>query len=332
MSRNFSIKSFFANVILSLSKDVRKALMATQCFDKLSMTALLFSLLLVSCSHKTGEDTVINESGTPVQVTTITKKIITDTLALYGTLLYVKKTPLLSPIGGFIQSVNTVAGEMPETGKVLFTIKTKEAAAYPDFIADTLFKNSVITVRAAHSYRIDSVLKQSGDFVQEGEVLCQTVDRLSMVAVLHFPFEKSDVVKAGASCRVSFPGKKVYNATVSKILPEADISSQTQQAYVRINSDQTFPEFLNVQVNFILASPKESYVLPKSAILTNETMNEYWVMKLINDSTAVKEDVTIGRKTKSEVEILDPAFSPDNRILVSGNYGLEDTAKVMITK
>ena len=51
-------------------------------------------------------------------------------------------------------------------------------------------------------------------------------------------------------------------------------------------------------------------------------MNEYWVMKLVNDTTAVKQDVSIGRKTKTEIEITDPVFSADDRILVSGNYGL----------
>ncbi len=29
-------------------------------------------------------------------------------------------------------------------------------------------------------------------------------------------------------------------------------------------------------------------VLPKQAVLGNETQTEFWVMKLINDSTAVK--------------------------------------------
>jgi multidrug efflux pump subunit AcrA (membrane-fusion protein) len=295
------------------------------------MFVLALFFFLFSCKHRT-QEAAVNESGTPVQVTTVTKKVLADTLNLYGTISYVKKTPILSPVTGFLQSVNTVAGEMPAEGKILFTLKTKEAAAYPDDIADTLFKNSVISVRATHPDRIDSVLKQSGDFVQEGEVLCQTVDRASMVVVLNFPFENNDVVRTGKNCSVIFPGKKYYSATVTKVLPEADMTSQMQQAYLRIKSDEIFPEFLNVQVNFIEAGTKESYVLPKSAILTNETMNEYWVMKLVDDSTAVKEDITPGKKTREDVEIVEPVFAPSDRILISGNYGMPDTAKVTIIK
>jgi len=292
----------------------------------------LIPFFFLSCNHKAQQDFVVKENGTPVEVATVSKKFMNDTLKLYGTLLFLKKTPITSPIAGFIQSMNTAPGDVPEVGKILFTLKTKEAAAYPDYIADTLFKNSVITVKAQHHFRVDSVLKEPGDFVQEGEVLCQTVDQSTMVVLLNFPFEQNNIVKAGRNCDVIFPDGKKYAGTVSKILPEVDATSQTQQAYLQINNDEIFPENLNVKVNFTEAATKESYVLPKSAILTNETMNEYWVMKLVDDSTAVKQDVSIGKKTKSEIEILDPVFSADDRILISGNYGLPDTAKVAIVK
>ncbi len=284
---------------------------------------------LVSCKHP-APDVVLKENGTPVKVTIVSRKFLNDTLSLYGTLLFLKKTALTSPIAGFLKSLNTNAGDIPAIGKILFTLQTREAAAYPASIADTLFQNSVITVRAQHHFRIDSVLKQSGDFVQEGEVLAQTVDQSSMVVMLNFPFEKHDIVKSGRNCNVIFPDERSYPAAISKILPEVDAVSQTQQAYVQIKSAEIFPENLNVKVNFVVVATAESYVLPVSAILTDETLNEYWVMKLVNDSTAIKQDITIGRKTRTEAEITAPAFSPTDRILISGNYGLPDTAKVAI--
>ena len=53
-------------------------------------------------------------------------------------------------------------------------------------------------------------------------------------------------------------------------------------------------------------------------------------MKLINDSTAVKVPVQKGIVTKDNVEIISPTFSTQDKILLSGNYGLPDTALVMI--
>lgn len=71
-------------------------------------------------------------------------------------------------------------------------------------------------------------------------------------------------------------------------------------------------------------------VLPKSAVLSNETQTEFWVMKLMNDSTAVKVNVQMGLQNAGMIEILSPSFQPDDKIIIEGNYGLSDTAKVKV--
>jgi uncharacterized NAD(P)/FAD-binding protein YdhS len=70
--------------------------------------------------------------------------------------------------------------------------------------------------------------------------------------------------------------------------------------------------------------------LPKSAILTDETQADFWVMKMMDSSTAVKTPIKKGIETADRVEILSPVFSNTDKILVTGNYGLGDTAKVKI--
>ncbi|HAL81083.1 MAG TPA: RND transporter, partial [Mucilaginibacter sp.] len=72
--------------------------------------------------------------------------------------------------------------------------------------------------------------------------------------------------------------------------------------------------------------------LPKSAILANETQTAFWVMKLLNDTTAIKVPVKEGIQSGDRVEILSPKFSSQDKIVVTGNYGLTDTAKVKIVK
>ncbi|MGZ4000102.1 MAG: hypothetical protein ACXVIY_05715, partial [Mucilaginibacter sp.] len=66
--------------------------------------------------------------------------------------------------------------------------------------------------------------------------------------------------------------------------------------------------------------------------LANETQTEFWVMKMINATTAVKVPVTKGIESGDRVEILSPKFSPQDKIIVTGNYGLTDTAKVKIAQ
>ena len=63
-----------------------------------------------------------------------------------------------------------------------------------------------------------------------------------------------------------------------------------------------------------------------------ETMENFWVMKLINDSTAVKIPVKKGIVSGQKIEILSPQFKPTDRLVTTGNYGLPDTALVTVLK
>jgi hypothetical protein len=53
-------------------------------------------------------------------------------------------------------------------------------------------------------------------------------------------------------------------------------------------------------------------------------------MKLISDSVAIKVPVRKGIENNDEVEIIEPQFLQTDKILFSGNYGLPDTAAVIV--
>jgi len=70
--------------------------------------------------------------------------------------------------------------------------------------------------------------------------------------------------------------------------------------------------------------------LPKQSVLSDETQSSFWVMKIIDDSTAVKVSVTKGLELNERIEIVSPKFSATDRFLLTGNYGLADTARIKI--
>jgi len=53
---------------------------------------------------------------------------------------------------------------------------------------------------------------------------------------------------------------------------------------------------------------------------------------LINPTTAIKVPVKTGLEVGDRIQIISPNFSKDDRIVVTGNYGLTDTAKVKIVQ
>jgi hypothetical protein len=115
-------------------------------------------------------------------------------------------------------------------------------------------------------------------------------------------------------------------------MPNVDTVAQTQGLVIKVNSRQPLPENLVARATLIKSAKNNAMTLPKSAVLANETLTDYWVMKLINDSTAVKVPVQKGIETNNRVEITSPAFQPADRIVETGNYGLADTAKIKITQ
>jgi hypothetical protein len=116
--------------------------------------------------------------------------------------------------------------------------------------------------------------------------------------------------------------------------PLASVSPGQSEIYL-VKPDQppgVIPENLIVQVRLTQTKQPNAQTLPATCVLADETLHDFWVMKLVNDSTAVKVPVTLGVQNPDEIEIKSPIFGPNDRILSTGNYGLADTAKVKLVR
>src|SRR5258708_15403811 len=66
----------------------------------------------------------------------------------------------------------------------------------------------------------------------------------------------------------------------------------------------------------MIRRPPRSTLFPYTTLFrSDEMMEKFWVMKLINDSTAIKVDVKPGTMNKDLVEILDPRFNKGDQFL-----------------
>jgi len=108
------------------------------------------------------------------------------------------------------------------------------------------------------------------------------------------------------------------------------MQSQTIKYVVKPATIDKIPGNLIANINLVKSTNSNAEVLPKAAVLGDETQTNFWVMKLINDSTAIKVSVSKGFENNDEVEITSPVFTKDDRILLTGGYGLSDTARVSI--
>lgn len=294
------------------------------------------AVLLFSCHGNepaAGDEDAKVVSQTPVTVTTVNDSTLTDYIDLNATSTILQKNYVKSNANGYVELVNTQLGQNVGKGQLLFTIKTKEAQSIGNSInvLDTTFKFSGVNkIKASSSGYISQLSHQKGDYVADGEPLAVISDRSSFVFLMQLPYELRQYVKMGQTVDLTLPGGTKVGAAVSSFMPSVDTVAQTQGVVLRISSGQQIPENLIAKARIVKSTKTNTMSLPKSAILANETQTEFWVMKLINPTTAIKVMVKEGIQSGNMVEILSPAFTKQDKIIISGNYGLPDTAKVKI--
>lgn len=296
-------------------------------------------VVLLACKSKkaeSDEEAVAPEDvRTPVTVTSIEKTNLDDYVELNATSAYQQSNFIKSSANGYLTSVNVKIGQMVHAGQHAFTLQTKEAHALGNTInkLDPSFHFSgVITITAAASGYIQSLDHQVGDYVQDGEQLAVLADSKSFGFILNLPYELRPYVTTGKTLQIDLPDGSHLNGVVSNIMPNVDSASQTQNVLVKVSSAKTIPQNLIAKVRIVKEQKTNAISLPKAAVLADESQTNFWVMKMIDSVTAVKVSVVKGLETKDKVEILRPQFSPNDKILLTGNYGLPDTAKVKIMK
>ncbi|MEP6926876.1 MAG: efflux RND transporter periplasmic adaptor subunit [Ginsengibacter sp.] len=291
--------------------------------------------ILSSCKSKDAAvaDEATTETRTPVTVTSLSYDPIEEFIELNATSAFLQKSYVKSNLNGYVKKVNIRLGDFVNNGQTLFVLKTKEAEAIGNSVnhLNPDFKFSGVNTIPSNTHGFIAELNhQAGDYVQDGEQLAVISDSKSFVFVVNVPYEDKPYVSIGKQVEIILPDKERLTGNVSSAMPMMDSISQTQSFAIRINSTHTIPQNLVAKVKIIKVSKAAAASLPKKAVLSNETLSEFWVMKMINDTTAIKVPVKTGIETGEKIEIVSPEFSPQDKILLSGNYGLADTAKVVV--
>ena len=295
---------------------------------------VLFAFALCSCSRTSSEEDAPVKAKVPVEVTGLTRGIVKDELTLFANTLYLKRNVVTSPIPAFITQVFVKLGDPVRQGQVLYLLETKERralgsqAVVPDSSALSFGK---ITIKAPASGIISTLDKQQiGDYVLEGGQLCTIAESNALAFAVNVPFEFTPFARAEMKCTLVLPDESRHPATFTTPLTTMNSLAQTQTILAKASESLFLPENLIVKVIVNKSAEAKQQVLPKACVLTDEMMEKFWVMKLMNDSTAVKVPVTPGVRNLDLVEIIEPKFKPDDKFLISGNYGLPDTAFVNV--
>jgi multidrug efflux pump subunit AcrA (membrane-fusion protein) len=295
-------------------------------------------LVVFSCKSKEAaedEEVAPENVRTPVTVTSIETSTLNDAVELNATSSYQQSNFIKASANGYLKSVNVKLGQMIHAGQLAFTLQTKEAHALGNTInkLDPSFNFSgMISIKASASGYIQSLDHQVGDYVQDGDQLAVLADSKSFGFILNLPYELNRYVSTGKHLEVDLPDGSHLNGTVAHIMPNVDSASQTESVLIRVDTQKAIPQNLIAKVKIVKEEKPNVTSVPKKAVLADESQTNFWVMKMIDSVTAVKVPVVKGLETMDRVEIVRPQFSPHDKILLTGNYGLPDTARVKIIK
>lgn len=293
--------------------------------------SLSIFIFFTSCSGDKKNDLSV-ASGTPVKIANPTVTSLTDYMSFNANTIFLKKEIVRSTFQGFIQKTYKNIGDYVKTGDVIFQIITKEAYATDSLrikLSDETFSGTVF-LKAKTNGILTELNYNTGDFVSDGEQLAVISNPSSLAVLLNVPYQHVSKIKINSSCILILPNGKKINGTISKSLPSVDPISQTQTFLVHFSDGKNFPANLNLEIKIPVNIVKNAIVLPKNAIQSNETLDHFWIMKLINDTTAINLPIKKGIESDTLIQIIEPKLKMTDRIIVDGAYGLPGTAKVVV--
>ena len=295
----------------------------------LIFSIFIFLLTFNSCAKK---ETKEEEQTHVVTVKTAKVKFgeIDNKVSFNGKTIYLKKNLVVSPLSGYVQKISVKFGETVKKGQLLFEIQTKENKALESTDSGNM---GIIKVYSPTNGVISTLnMTASGAYAMEGASLCTVAENNDVMVQLNLPFEFNSLVHTGTTCTLILGEDTKFEGTVSQILPTIDEANQTQQILIRPHTNKRLPENLNLSVEIIKTRHIKGCLIPRDAIMTNETQTVFWVMKIVDNKLAIKVPVLKGIENDNEVEVLSSGLTDSDLVITEGAYGLNDSTVVKIEK
>lgn len=303
-------------------------------FSKVNYKILffLFLVFLITNCSKTENDPKQIKEGPPVKIGFPVRQNLTDYIQLNANTIFLKKEIIRSSFQGFVEKVYKNIGDKISAGDVLFDLRTKESSA--DKGLNIQMENKTFTGIIKIKAKTNGVLTQlnyfSGDFISDGEQIAEITNPSSLRIKLNVPYQYTSKLKLNTKCDIILPDSNQVQAVIEKIIPKVDPNYQTQNFILKLINKVDLPENLNVTAKIPIKTARDAIVLPKGAVLTNETLDQFWIMKLLNDTTAVRVNIVKGIENNKFVQVVKPELSLSDKIIFNGGFGLPDTSKITI--
>ncbi len=297
---------------------------------------LLLTTLIFFCGCHNADKTAAETAAVKTLVSVVHPSFqnITEYIQLNGVTLLQKKDNIRSTNTGYITSLKFKQGDFIKAGQIFCTIGTKEQEALKNIssLDSSLNKfQKPLSVFANASGIITTISALHGDYVSEGDVLANVSEPSSLIVQVNVPYEYNQYLSAGKTCEIILPDGKIIRTTITGAMPTVDATSQSQTYFIRL-PNESLPENLNVTIRIPHKQKNNLLCVPTASIQTDEMQKEFWVMKIVDDSLAIKVNVKTGLQNDLVTEIISNKISIGDKIIFQGAFALADSSLVIFDK
>jgi HlyD family secretion protein len=172
----------------------------------------------------------------------------------------------------------------------------------------------------------------AGEMAAPGIPLITVMDTSSLLAKLHLAQAATFGMKVGDKAKVTISGmQEPVEGTISFISPALDPGSTTVEVWVLLkNSDGKLKAGTPAHVAITGRTVHDALIVPTGSLLTG-TDGSLGVMVVGTDGAAHRKPVKIGIRLSDDTQILS-GVTPDDMVISSGAYGLDEGTKVKVGK
>jgi RND family efflux transporter MFP subunit len=169
-----------------------------------------------------------------------------------------------------------------------------------------------------------------GDVAGSGAALFSIVDISRIVARANVPVNEAAMLRQGQSAVITGPDGDVEGKVVV-VSPSVDANTTTVQVWVEAaNQGEELKLGSTVTVKIQAGDVADAAIVPVSALLASDEGGEK-VMVAAADGTAQERKVETGVRNGDDVQIVS-GVKPGEKVIVRGGLGLDDKAKIEISK
>ena len=293
-----------------------------------SLIAIFLFSLILSCKDNVEE----TEITAPIKVETalVKRQDLKEFLTFNGVTKYQQQENIQASVTGYVSWMPFKLGDKINRGQAFAAIRTKEQDALQEAVKidSSLAKFSKpLSIHSNVSGVITQLNVVPNDYVSEGDVLAKVSQPNTLAVQVSVPYEYSEKVTVGTPCKIIVRGHAEIDTQVSKVLNITDSIGQAQHYLIRL-PDADLPENLNVQVRIVSEKAENGLTIPKQALQTNELLTDFWVLKIVDDTLAVKAAVQPLLENDSLVQVRSDRLQVNDRVIIKGGYQMQDSTSV----